>query len=120
MAERKTGKKKKKCEGSGKNTSFYSRVLDQAEKLDIELVLEVDGIDDEIALLRVEIMKALEGGDAENLKLLIRATNALARLIHTRYQITREQRKGIKEAIGNVLRDVALPLGVGIGTALGK
>ena len=118
MAERKTGKKKTKGGPSEKNPSFYSRVLNQAEKIEIEQALEVDGIDDEIALLRVEIVKALEGGDVENLKLLVKATNALARLINTRYQITREQRKGIKEAIGTVLRDIAVPLGVVIGTAL--
>ncbi len=29
-------------------------------------------------------------------------------------------RKGLKEAIGNVLRDVALPLGIGIGTIIKK
>ena len=95
--------------------SFYSRVLDEAEKLDFELASGVEGIDDEIALLRVELKKAIAGGDSTNLKLLVGATNALERLIRTRYKITREQRKGLKEAIGTVLRDVAIPLGIGIG-----
>ena len=99
---------------------FYSRVLDEAEKLDFELASGVEGIDDEIALLRVEIKKAIAGGDPSNLKLLVGATNALERLIRTRYQITREQRKGLKEAIGNVLRDVAVPLGIGIGATINK
>ncbi len=39
---------------------FYSRVLDEAEKLDFELAAGVDGIDDEIALLRVKI-KSITG-----------------------------------------------------------
>ena len=46
--------------------------------------------------------------------------NILEKLIRTRYNITREQKKGLKEAIGNVLRDVALPLGIDIATNLGK
>jgi len=50
----------------------------------------------------------------------MQATNALERLIRTRYKITKEQRKGLKEAIGNVLREVALPLGIGIGAAVNK
>jgi hypothetical protein len=50
----------------------------------------------------------------------MRATNTLERLIRTRYNITKEQKKGLKEAIGNVLRDVAIPLGIGIGTTLNK
>ncbi len=98
---------------------FYSRVLDEAEQLDFALAAGVDGIDDEIALLRVKI-KSILGDDPKNLKLLVEATNALERLIRTRYKISKEQRKGLKEAIGNVLRDIALPLGIGIGTAIDK
>ena len=116
-AGRKTGAKGNQ---SAKKQNFYSRVLDEADKLDFELASGVNGIDDEIALLRVKIKSTLEGGDPKNLKLLVEATNALERLIRTRYKITKEQRKGLKEAIGNVLRDVAIPLGIGIGAAIDK
>ena len=98
---------------------FYSRVLDEAEQLDFELASGVEGIDDEITLLRVKIKSILEN-EPENIKLIMQATNALERLIRTRYKITKEQRKGLKEAIGNVLRDVALPLGIGIGATINK
>ena len=98
---------------------FYSKVLDEAEQLDFDLASGVEGIDDEIALLRVKIKSILEN-DPENIKLMMEATNTLARLVKTRYNITKEQKKGLKEAIGNVLRDVALPLGIGIGTTINK
>ncbi len=98
---------------------FYSKVLDEAERLDFELATGVEGIDDEIALLRVKIKSLLER-DPENVKLIMQATNTLARLVRTRYNISKEDRKGLKEAIGNVLRDVALPLGIGIGATIGK
>ncbi len=98
---------------------FYSRALDEAEKLDFELAAGVNGIDDEIALLRVKI-KSILGDDPNNIKDIVKVTNTLERLIRTRYKITREQRKGLKEAIGNVLRDIALPLGIGIGAAIDK
>ena len=98
---------------------FYAKVLDEAEQLDFELASGVNGIDDEIALLRVKIKSILEK-DPENIKLIMQATNTLARLMKTRYNITKEQKKGLKEAIGNVLRDVALPLGIGIGVATNK
>ena len=96
---------------------FYARVLDEAEQLDFELASGVGGIDDEIALLRVKI-KSILANDPENIKLIMQATNTLARLIRTRYNISKDQKKGLKEAIGNVLRDVALPLGIGIGTVI--
>ena len=98
---------------------FYSKVLDEAERLDFELATGVEGIDDEIALLRVKIKSLLEH-DPENIKLIMQATDTLAKLVRTRYNIGKEDRKGLKEAIGNVLRDVALPLGIGIGTTLNK
>jgi len=96
---------------------FYSKVLDEAEKLDFERATGVEGIDDEIALLRVKIKSLLEH-DPENIKLIMQATNTLARLVRTRYKISKEDKKGLKEAIGNVLRDVALPLGIGIGATI--
>ena len=98
---------------------FYSRVLDEAERLDFELASGVEGIDDEIALLRVKIKSLLEH-DPENIRLIMQATNTLAGLVKARYNITKENKKGLKEAIGNVLKDVALPLGIGIGATIGK
>ncbi len=98
---------------------FYSKVLNEADKLDFERATGVDGIDDEIALLRVKIKSLLER-DPENIKLIMQATNALERLIRTRYSLSKEDKKGLKEAIANVLRDVALPLGIGIGATLKK
>ena len=98
---------------------FYSKVLDEAEQLDFELATGVEGIDDEIALLRVKIKSILEN-DPENIKLITQATDALARLVRTRYNISKADKKGLKEAIGSVLRDVALPLGIGIGATLNK
>ncbi len=114
-ADRKT----KKGSPSTSQAGFYSRVLDEAEKLDFELAADVNGIDDEIALLRVKIKSILEH-DPENVRLIMQVTNALERLIMARYKITREHRKGLKEAIGNVFKDIALPLGIGIGTGMSK
>jgi hypothetical protein len=104
---------------SARKPSFYARVLDEAERLDFELASGVEGIDDEIALLRVKIKSLLEN-EPENIRLIMQVTNALERLIRTRYSISKEQRKGLKEAIGNVIRDIALPLGIGVGVTLKK
>ncbi len=116
-------KKEKRKRGAPKGNQnalkhgFYSRALDEAEILDMEAAADVNGIDDEIALLRVKIKSVLER-DPENIKLIMQATNALAGLVKARYNITAQQRKGLREAIGNVLRDVALPLGISIGASV--
>jgi len=98
---------------------FYSKVLDEAERLDLEVATGVEGIDDEIALLRVKI-KSILAHDPDNVRLIMQATNALARLVRTKYNISKKDKKGLKEAIGNVLRDIALPLGIGIGATINK
>ena len=112
-------KKKRGAQKGNKNAvkhGFYSRVLDEVEKLDFDTASGIDGIDEEIALLRVEIKRAIASGDDRVLRVLVQATNALERLVRTRYKITAQQRTGLKEAITTVLRDVALPLGVSLGT----
>lgn len=90
---------------------FYSRVLDDDEQRDLKLAVCVDGLDEEIALLRTKI-KAVLRHDPDNFKLIMQAMAALARLVRTRYNISQRDKQGLKEAIANVLRDVALPLGI--------
>ena len=98
---------------------FYSKILDKDEQRDFELATGVEGIDDEIALLRVKIKSLIER-DPENIRLIMQAVNALERLVRTRYNISKGDKRGLKEAIANVLKDVALPLGIGIGTGIIK
>ena len=93
--------------------AFYTRVLDEAEKMDFETACGVEGIDSEIALLRVKIKSALEK-EPDNIKLIMQATEILAKLVKTRYSITREQKKGLKEAVNTVIRDIAVPLGIAV------
>ena len=116
-AERKRGAPK--GNQNARKHGFYSRVLDEAEQLDFGLAIGVEGIDGEVALLRVKIKSILKN-EPENIKLIMQATDALSRLVRTRFNISKEDKKGLKEAIGNVLRDVALPLGIGIGATLNK
>jgi hypothetical protein len=111
--------RQKKDAPKGKKPGFYSKVLDQAEQLDFELASGVEGFDDEIALLRVKIKSLLEN-DPENVRLILQATNTLTHLIKAKYNITKEQKQGLKEAIGNVLRDIAIPLGIKVIGNLAK
>ncbi len=97
---------------------FYSKVLDAEEQIDFEQATRVEGLDDEIAMLRVRIKSVLKH-DPDNMKLISQATNALAKLVSTRYNISKQDKKGLKEAINTVLKDVALPLGISfIGSAI--
>jgi hypothetical protein len=104
------GKNKRKSSPRG----FYGRALDEAERLELEKASHIEGIDEEIALLRVKLRELVEE-QPERIDLHFEAANIIARLVRTRYQITREQKKSLKEAVQKVLTEVAVPLGVGIG-----
>jgi hypothetical protein len=98
---------------TGGNRGFYTRALEEAEKLELEEASSLEGIDEEIALLRLKLRELLEK-QPERIDLHFQAANVIARLVKTRYQITREERKTLKEAIQKVLTEVAIPLGVGV------
>jgi hypothetical protein len=104
------GKSKKRSSPRG----FYSRALDEAEKLKLEEASYVEGIDEEIALLRVKLRELL-AEQPERIDLHFEAANIIARLVKTRYQISKEQKKSLREAIQKVLTELAVPLGIGIG-----
>ena len=97
---------------------FYARALTVAEQLDMEDACRVEGIDDEIALLRVRLRRLAEEAP-ERIDLQLDLANAIARLVKTHYQISSEQKKSLKAAITRVLEEVAVPLGIGIGVGVG-
>ncbi|MBA7662513.1 hypothetical protein ES703_70542 [subsurface metagenome] len=96
---------------------FYSQVLDEAQRLDLTAAQDITGIDFEIAVLRVKIKAILEK-DPENIELLMDATNTLARLLRTQYNLDKSQGKSVKEAIVKVISELAVPLGIGVGGAI--
>jgi len=98
---------------------FYSRALTEAEQLEMEEAVYVDGVDQEIALLRIKLRELVEG-QPDRIDLHLEAANTIARLVRTRYQISKEQKKSLKEAIAKVLTEVAVPLGVGFGVGIAR
>lgn len=83
----------------------------------MEEAFQVEGLDDEIALLRVKLRALLEA-QPDRIDLHFEAANVIARLVKTRYQISKEERKSIKEGIQKVFTEIGLPIGVGVGIKL--
>lgn len=98
-------------DGRQRKPSFYSRALDEAERLEFEEVRGMEGLDEEIAVLRLKLRSLIEDGP-ENLRLALDTANTIARLVRTRYNISKEQKKSLKQAITKVLTEIAVPLGV--------
>ena len=100
---------------------FYSPLLDEEERRDFFQATMVEGIDEEIALLRVKL-KSVVRHDPDNIKLIMQASESLAKLLLAKHKIGKSDKKSLKNAIGNVLREIALPLGISadIGKLINK
>ena len=101
----------KKQEGKGAKRGFYGPALDETTQLVLEEACGVDGLDQEIAVLRLKLRDLLEDSP-EECELHLKVANTIASLVKIRYSISKEQKKSLREAITRVLTELAVPLGV--------
>ena len=90
---------------------FYLPALDDVAALQLEEARGVEGLDEEIAMLRLKLRELLQDRPGE-VDLHLRAATVLANLVKVRYAVTKEEKRGLKEAITRVLTELAVPLGV--------
>ena len=90
---------------------FYLPTLDDVATLKLEEARGMQGLDEEIAMLRLELRELLQNRPGE-VGLHLRAATVLANLVKVRYAVSKEEKKGLKDAIIKVLTELAVPLGV--------
>jgi hypothetical protein len=90
---------------------FYSYALGEAERLELEEAREIEGLDEEIAILRLRL-RSLLAAEPDRLDLHLKMAEAIAKLVKTRYNISKEGKKSLKAAITKVLTEIAIPLGM--------
>jgi hypothetical protein len=71
----------------------------------------VEGLDQEIALLRLRL-RDLVSDYPDKIELHLRTANAIADMVKISYSISKEQKKSLRVAITKVLTELAIPLGV--------
>lgn len=101
----------KKQEGKSAKRGFYGPALDETSRLMLEEACGVDGLDQEIAVLRLKLRDLLKDSP-EECELHLKVASTIANLVKVRYSISREQKKTLREAIAKVLTELAVPLGV--------
>ena len=91
--------------------NFYGQALDQAERLDLERAQEIEGLDDEIALVRVRLKRAVEQ-HPEDVQLLVKGLDILVRAVGARYRLSPKSRRDLADNLAaalNSLGDQLLP-----------
>jgi hypothetical protein len=101
--------KKQAKKGAGRG--FYGPALGETRSLVLEEAGGVEGLDQEIALLRLRL-RDLIMECPDKIELHLRTANAIAGMVKIRYSITKEQKRSLKDAITRVLTELAIPLGV--------
>jgi hypothetical protein len=93
---------------------FYSTVLDEKEMAEYQKAVEVEGLDEEIAMMRVKLYSLLEK-DPENVRLITQAVNALVRMMVMKQRMDKGDENDLIEVVKNVITNLILPLGVSFG-----
>jgi hypothetical protein len=82
--------------------NFYRGVVDRAERLDLERASEIEGLDDEIALMRVRLKRAIEERP-EDVQLLMKGLDILVRAVGARYRLSPKSRKDLADSLAATL-----------------
>jgi len=89
---------------------FYAKALDESEKADFPVALEVEGMDQEIALLRLRLRTALEQRP-EDLPLMLRGVGMLIRALSAKYRLPKADQESLAEAFSSEIEGELWPRG---------
>lgn len=93
--------------------SIYFRSLTEAEKLLLPAARKMEGIDEEIAVLRVRLNSALQD-EKSDFRVLLQGVDMLVKAVATQYRLSPKARKDLADKITgllNSLGDQLLPAG---------
>ena len=92
---------------------FYARALSQAERVLLPEAKDVEGLDEEIALLRVKLTTALRE-HPDNLPLMLRGVELLVKTVSAEYRLSKKSQDNLAAAIDGVLKEIGGALFSGI------
>lgn len=91
--------------------SFYKEALSQAEQVLLPEALEVEGLEQEIALLRLKLQQALVERP-EDMDLLLKGVNLLVRAVAAQYRLSPKAKDDLMDSVIGVLEGVGEALGL--------
>ena len=86
-------------------SGFYESALSRAERARLPKARATEGLDEEIALLRVKLHH-LATEEPEKFDLLLKAVTALARLVALKYKLSDRPTEELSKNIAGVLRGI--------------
>ena len=84
---------------------FYGSALDAAERVGLEAASDIEGLDREIALLRLKLREVLSERP-EDLQVMMRGIELLVKAVSARYRLSKQGEERLAESIAGVVRGV--------------
>jgi len=84
---------------------FYGSALDAAERIELEAAEEIQGLDKEIAVLRMKLRGVLSERP-DDLPLMLRGIELLVKAVSARYRLSKEAEENLSESLAGVVRGV--------------
>ena len=94
---------KRLSKASPRPGEFYREALSEAERADLPVALEIEGVDEEIALLRLRLRTAL-AERPEDLQLMFKGIDLLAKAVATRYRLSKRAERQLADSLAGVVR----------------
>ena len=85
--------------------AFYEDALSRAERVRLSRARQLQGLDEEIALLRVRLGSLVEE-QPENVELLIKGIGMLVRAVSAKYRLSPRSEKDLYQSLLGVLQGV--------------
>jgi len=97
--------KETRARRSRSRKSIYAQALSEAEQVLLSEVRDVEGLDEEIALLRVRLATML-AQHPENSDLLLKGVGTLVKAVATKYRLSKKAKQNLSDAITEVLKGI--------------
>ncbi|GBD11293.1 hypothetical protein HRbin23_00948 [bacterium HR23] len=92
--------------------AFYAQALSRAERLRLPQARHLQGLDEEIALLRLRLLTLAEK-EPQRFDLLLKGMNTLVRLVMAKYRLSPQAGEDLGQALANVITSISTQLGIG-------
>ena len=88
---------------------FYEEALTEAERLDLAEARQMEGLDEEIAVMRVRLKRALEERP-EDVQLIAKGLDLLVKAVAAKYRLSPKARKDLSDSIAGVVEGIGAVL----------
>ena len=105
-ASRKTSSRRKRTKAGDKaatTRAFYESAMDEAEGNLLQDARKIEGLDEEIAVLRVKLRTAVDD-HAENLPLMFRGIGLLVKAVSARYRLSKQSEADLSDSLDRVIQ----------------